>query len=201
MSDKKGRNMSQHLSFTLLTKDPEDFKTMVDFAVESTKVVFQKHGIDYTEYLTVEKDYLDWYDCFSGLIDFDSLLSGIASEFPQVEFVLCLFPSSDPGWIEFEWKDGRWVRIWSNSESCLDGDADEYADVDADVDAAADPDVAAADPDVAAADPDVAVAADAAADPDVAAAVDVVAYPDVAAADADLVNSTDGSFWMRRVRP
>ena len=164
VSDKKGRNMSQHLSFTLLTKDPEDFKTMVDFAVESTKVEFQKHGIDYTEYLTVEKDYLDWYDCFSGLIDFDSLLSGIASEFPQIEFVLCLFPSSDPGWIEFEWKDGRWVRIWSNSESCLDGDADEYADVDADVDAAADPDVAAA-------------------------------------ADADSVYGTDGSFWMRRVRP
>ena len=189
MSDKKGRNMSQHLSFTLLTKDPEGFKTMVDFAVESTKVEFQKHGIDYTEYLTVEKDYLDWYDCFSGLIDFDSLLSGIASEFPQIEFVLCLFPSSDPGWIEFEWKDGRWVRIWSNSESCLDGDADEYADVDADIDAAADPDVAAA-ADVVA-NPDVVVA-----DPDVAAA-----DPDVAAADADLVNGTDGSFWMRRVRP
>ena len=194
VSDKKGRNMSQHLSFTLLTKDPEDFKTMVDFAVESTKVEFQKHGIDYTEYLTVEKDYLDWYDCFSGLIDFDSLLSGIASEFPQIEFVLCLFPSSDPGWIEFEWKDGRWVRIWSNSESCLDGDADEYADVAAAADAAAYPDVAAAVD--AAADPDVAADADAAADPDVAAA-----YPDVAAADADSVYGTDGSFWMRRVRP
>ena len=195
VSDKKGRNMSQHLSFTLLTKDPEDFKTMVDFAVESTKVEFQKHGIDYTEYLTVEKDYLDWYDCFSGLIDFDSLLSGIASEFPQIEFVLCLFPSSDSGWIEFEWKDGRWVRIWSNAESCIDGDADEYADVDADVDAAADPDVAAA-ADVVA-DPDVAAAADVVADPDVAAAAADV----VAAADADSVYGTDGSFWMRRVRP
>lgn len=43
------RNMSQHLSFTLATKNPEDIKKVVDFAVELTKEEFEKHSVDYTE--------------------------------------------------------------------------------------------------------------------------------------------------------
>ena len=66
------RSMSQHLSFTLVTKNPEDIKKVVEFAVELTKEEFEKHSLDYTEYLEVEEDYLDWYDCFSGMIDFDA---------------------------------------------------------------------------------------------------------------------------------
>ena len=112
------RNMSQHLSFTLAAKNPEDIKKVVDFAVELTKQEFEKHSLDYTEYLEVEEDYLDWYDCFSGMIDFDALMSRIASNFPEVEFVLCVFPSSDPSWSEFEWVDGKWIQTWSNSGFC-----------------------------------------------------------------------------------
>ena len=116
--------MSYHLSFTLATKNPEDIKKVVNYAIESTKEEFQKHSIDYAEFVRVEDDYLDWCDCFSGMIDFDSLMCRIASNFPEIEFVLCLFPSSDPGWTEFEWIDGEWIKTWSNSEFC---DADDEA--------------------------------------------------------------------------
>lgn len=116
------RSMSQHLSFALVTKNPEDIKKVVEFAVELTKEEFEKHSLDYTEYLEVEEDYLDWYDCFSGMIDFDALMSRIASNFPEVEFVLCVFPSSDPSWTEFEWVDGKWIQRWSNSEFCASED-------------------------------------------------------------------------------
>ena len=99
-----------------------NIKKVVEFAVELTKEEFEKHSLDYTEYLEVEEDYLDWYDSFSSMIDFYALMSRIASNFPEVEFVLCVFPSSDHSWTEFEWVDGKWIQRWSNSEFCASED-------------------------------------------------------------------------------
>ena len=97
---------------------------VIDFAAEVTKEVFLNLSMDYAEFWAAEEDYLEWYDCFSGMIDFNEMMDRIASYFPEIDFVLCVFPSSDPGWTEYEWKEGQWMQTWTSSET-FGEDADE----------------------------------------------------------------------------
>ena len=101
--------MSDHHHIALFTKKQEDLEKVSDYAIQLS---LEQHRSTYneeacSEWVSLDKDCIYWVS-IDTVFDFDGLFSKIALHFPEVEFVIIDFPSSDPSWTEFEWDGKEW---------------------------------------------------------------------------------------------